>query len=109
MRMQRPEDFRTAADSVMTHPQALGHQQHETAVGAQDVRAGTAVTQRFHGIMQDLVDGMRRQRPEESSIAAHLLEIKDHETGDHRNPYSNIRLSVQPARSTYVLHVIGAQ
>jgi len=33
--------------------------------------------------MQGLVDGMRHQRPEESSIAAHLLEIKDPETGDH--------------------------
>lgn len=48
---------------------------------AQDVRAGTAVTQRFHGIMQGLVAGMRKQRPEESSIAAHLLDIPDPVTG----------------------------
>ena len=48
---------------------------------AQDVRAGTAVTKRFHCIMQRLVDGMRKQRPEESSIAAHLLDIQDPETG----------------------------
>ncbi|CAL5222409.1 g4768 [Coccomyxa viridis] len=47
----------------------------------QDVRAGTAVTKRFHSIMQRLVDGMRKQRPEESSIAAHLLDIQDPETG----------------------------
>ena len=48
---------------------------------AQDVRAGTAVTRRFHVIMQGLVDGMRTHRPEESSIAAHLLDIRDPETG----------------------------
>ena len=48
---------------------------------AQEVREGTAVTRRFHGIMQGLVDGMRRQRPAESSIAAHLLDIKDPKTG----------------------------
>ena len=53
---------------------------------AQDVRAGTAVTQRFHVTMQGLVDGMRQQRPEESSIAAHLLDIKDPETGELMPP-----------------------
>ena len=50
----------------------------------QDVRAGTAVTKRFHSIMQQLVDGMRRERPAESSIAAHLLDIKDPKTGISR-------------------------
>ena len=39
------------------------------------------MTKRFHSTMQRLVDGMRKQRPEESSIAAHLLDIQDPETG----------------------------
>ena len=47
----------------------------------QEVRAGTTVTRRFHGIMQGLVDGMRKQRPEESTIAAHLLDIQDPKNG----------------------------
>ena len=48
---------------------------------AQDVREGEAITKRFHSIMQSLVDGMHKERPAESSIAAHLLDIKDPETG----------------------------
>jgi hypothetical protein len=47
----------------------------------QDVRDGVAVTKKFHGLMQDLVDGMRKERPAESSIAAHLLDIKHPKTG----------------------------
>ena len=35
----------------------------------------------FHGIMGELLAGMRKQRPAESSIAAHLLDIKDPDTG----------------------------
>ena len=50
-------------------------------VGVQDVREGEAITKRFHSIMQSLVDGMHSERPAESSIAAHLLDIKDPETG----------------------------
>lgn len=46
-----------------------------------DVREGEAITKRFHSIMQSLVDGMHKERPAESSIAAHLLDIKDPETG----------------------------
>ena len=38
-------------------------------------------TQRFHGVMKGLLAGMRRERPVESSIAAHLLDIKDPDTG----------------------------
>ena len=45
------------------------------------MRDGTAVTKKFHGLMQDLVDGMRKERPAESSIAAHLLDIIHPKTG----------------------------
>lgn len=38
----------------------------------------------FHAVMQDLLAGMRRERPAESSIAAHLLDIKDPVTGEPR-------------------------
>ncbi len=47
----------------------------------QDVRNGTAVTKKFHGLMQELVNGMRKERPADSSIAAHLLDIKHPKTG----------------------------
>ena len=47
----------------------------------QDVREGEAITKRFHRIMQSLVDGMHKERPAQSSIAAHLLDIKDPKTG----------------------------
>lgn len=50
-------------------------------LGVQDVQDGVAVTKQFHSIMQGLVDGMRNEQPAESSIAAHLLDIKDPETG----------------------------
>lgn len=50
-------------------------------LGMQDVRGGVAITKQFHSIMQGLVDGMRNEQPAESSIAAHLLAIKDPETG----------------------------
>ncbi|CAL5219591.1 g1454 [Coccomyxa viridis] len=46
-----------------------------------DVQEGDAITKRFHSIMQGLVDGMRKEQPAESSIAAHLLSIRDPETG----------------------------
>ena len=48
----------------------------------QDVQEGVAITKRFHSIMQGLVDGMRKEQPAESSIAAHLLSIKDPESGE---------------------------
>ncbi|CAL5223871.1 g6460 [Coccomyxa viridis] len=46
-----------------------------------DVRAGTAATKEFHKVMQSLVKSMRTETPDPSSIAAHLLEIKDPSTG----------------------------
>ena len=55
---------------------------HCGLLGMQDVQEGDAVTKRFHSIMQGLVDGMRKEQPAESSIAAHLLSIKDPETGE---------------------------
>ena len=55
-------------------------------LGVQDVRDGVAVTKQFHSIMQGLVDGMRNEQPAESSIAAHLLDIKDPETGQQPRP-----------------------
>ena len=51
-------------------------------LGLQDVQEGVAITKRFHSIMQGLVDGMRKEQPAESSIAAHLLSIEDPETGE---------------------------
>jgi hypothetical protein len=47
------------------------------------------VTKRFHRVMQELLDSIRAKRPDESSIAAHLLDIKDPDTGDHQDdlPY----------------------
>jgi hypothetical protein len=35
----------------------------------------------FHAVMYDLLAGMRQSRPAESSIAAHLMDIKDPHTG----------------------------
>ena len=35
----------------------------------------------FHAVMRDLLAGMRKSRPAESSIAAHLLDINDPHTG----------------------------
>lgn len=55
-------------------------------MGLQDVQEGVAITKRFHGIMQGLVDGMRKEQPAGSSIAAHLLTIKDPETGEQHTP-----------------------
>ncbi|CAL5225848.1 g8631 [Coccomyxa viridis] len=46
-----------------------------------DVREGTAATKAFHKVMQSLVDTMRSETPDPSSIAAHLLDIKDPSTG----------------------------
>ncbi len=48
----------------------------------QDVAEGKAATQRFHGVMRGLLATMRSKRPDESSIAAHLLDIKDPDTGE---------------------------
>ena len=48
----------------------------------QDVRDGAAATKTFHKVMQSLVDTMRAETPDPSSIAAHLLDIKDPSTGD---------------------------
>ncbi len=48
---------------------------------AQDVKEGKAATLHFHGVMMGLLAGMRRERPAETSIAAHLLDIKDPDTG----------------------------
>ncbi len=47
----------------------------------QDVRDGAAATRAFHKVMQDLVSMMRTETPDPSSIAAHLLDIKDPSTG----------------------------
>ncbi|CAL8468141.1 g7680 [Coccomyxa elongata] len=54
-----------------------------------DVAEGKAATQRFHGVMRGLLTTMRSKRPDESSIAAHLLDIKDPDTG---LPLSDARL-----------------
>lgn len=48
----------------------------------QDVAEGKAATKRFQGVMRGLLATMRAKRPDESSIAAHLLDIKDPDTGE---------------------------
>lgn len=40
------------------------------------------ITKCFHGVMLELLDSIRAKRPAETSIAAHLLDIKDPDTGD---------------------------
>ena len=47
----------------------------------QGARAGAAAMREFHTVMRELLAGMRQQRPAKSSIAAHLLDIKDPDTG----------------------------
>lgn len=47
----------------------------------QDVRDGAAATKAFHKVMQSLVSTMRKDKLDPSSIAAHLLDIKDPSTG----------------------------
>jgi hypothetical protein len=47
----------------------------------QDVRAGARAMRKFHAVMLDLLAGIRKERPAESSIAAHLMDIKDPHTG----------------------------
>ncbi len=42
------------------------------------------MTKRFHAVMGKLLASIRAKRPAESSIAAHLLDIKDPETGEQR-------------------------
>ncbi|EIE20661.1 cytochrome P450 [Coccomyxa subellipsoidea C-169] len=54
-----------------------------------DVKEGKAATLCFHGVMLGLLAGMRRERPAETSIAAHLLDIKDPDTG---KPLEDARL-----------------
>ena len=47
----------------------------------QDVWAGKAATKRFHKVIARLLADIRRQRPAESTFAAHLLDIVDPRTG----------------------------
>ena len=56
------------------------------------------MTKRFHSLMQGLVDGMRTERPAESSIAAHLLDIKDPDTGAVGNKIKSRHLPVSESR-----------
>lgn len=48
----------------------------------QDVAEGKAATKRFHDVMCRLLAVIRAKRPVESSIAAHLLDITDPDTGE---------------------------
>lgn len=47
----------------------------------QDVWAGKASTRRYHEMISRLMADLRRERPAEATIAAHLLDVVDPRTG----------------------------
>ena len=61
----------------------------------------------FHAVMRELLNDIRKQRPAESSIAAHLLDVKDPDTGARMCSCQAVTLAgLQACACLHVIHCL---